>query len=142
MPADRSPLAAAAEALLNGAEEGATGFQTTNMETGKTRHFTTFEVDGDLLAALRAAVAADRIEELEAVVRREGSTYTTKDGVVCPSPLLAEIRLQDAVLTRNLRGIVMEAKNENGKDAAKSRAGMASWRARQSRNITSVGVGL
>ena len=90
----------------------------------------------------RAAVAADRIEELEAVVRREGSTYTTKDGVVCPSPLLAEIRLQDAVLTRNLRGIVMEAKNENGKDAAKSRAGMASWRARQSRNITSVGVGL
>ena len=90
----------------------------------------------------RAAVAADRIEELEAVVRREGSTYTTKDGLVCPSPLLAEIRLQDAVLTRNLRGIVMEAKNENGKDAAKSRAGMASWRARQSRNITSVGVGL
>ena len=94
----------------------------------------------ELLA--RAAVAADRIEELEAVVRREGSTYTTKDGLVCPSPLLAEIRLQDAVLTRNLRGIVLEAKNEAGKDAAKSRAGMASWRARQSRNITSVGVGL
>lgn len=89
----------------------------------------------------RAAVAADRIEQLEAVVAREGSTFVNaKTGVTWPSPLLAEIRLQDAVLTRNLRGIGMEAKNEAGKNAAKSRAGHASWRARQARNIPSVGI--
>lgn len=93
----------------------------------------------ELLA--RAAQAADRIEELEAVVTAHGATFTNKAGVVCPSPLLQEIRAQDQILIQCLRGIKMEAsKTAGGKDAAKSRAGQASWRARQARAIPIGGI--
>lgn len=94
----------------------------------------------ELLA--RAAQAADRIEELEAVVTAEGATYVNKGGVTCPSPLLQEIRAQDQILMQALRGIKLEpaAKTAGGKDAAKSRAGQASWRARQARHIAIGGI--
>ena len=93
----------------------------------------------ELLA--RAAKAADRIEHLEAIVASEGETFRNKSGVVFPSPLLAEIRLQDGILMQALRGIKMEpAKTPAGKDAAKSRAGQASWRARQARAIPIGGI--
>ena len=93
----------------------------------------------ELLA--RAAKAADRIEHLEAIVASEGATFRNKSGVVFPSPLLAEIRLQDGILMQALRGIKMEpAKTPAGKDAAKSRAGQASWRARQARAIPIGGI--
>lgn len=98
------------------------------------------ELDQKEIALLaRAAVAADRIQELESIVRREGSTFTTKDGVVYPSPLLAELRLQDAVLTRNLRCIKLDAPTASGVDAKKSRAGKASWAARVARHEAKVG---
>ena len=93
----------------------------------------------ELLA--RAAKAADRIADLEAIVASEGETFRNKAGIVCPSPLLAEIRLQDGILMQALRGIKMEpAKTPAGKDAAKSRAGQASWRARQARAIPIGGI--
>jgi hypothetical protein len=89
----------------------------------------------------RAAIAADRIEALEAIIAAQGATFVSKAGVVCPSPLLAEIRLQDAVLMRALRGIKMDAPmTAAGKNAAKSRAGQASWRARQARHIAIGGI--
>ena len=95
--------------------------------------------ENELLA--RAATAADRIAELEAVVSREGSTFTDKNGVVRPSPLLAEIRCQDGILMQALRGIKMEhTTTAAGKSAAHSRAGQASWRARQARNIAIGGI--
>lgn len=93
----------------------------------------------ELLA--RAATAADRIEELEAVVRRQGSTYADKNGLVKPSPILQEIRAQDQILMQALRGIKLEAPvTAAGKNAAKSRAGQASWRARQARHIAIGGI--
>jgi hypothetical protein len=89
----------------------------------------------------RAATAADRIEALEALVAAEGETFVNKAGVRCPSPLLAEIRLQDSLLMQALRGIKMDApRTAAGKDAAKSRAGQASWRARQARAIPIGGI--
>ena len=93
----------------------------------------------ELLA--RAAAAADRIEALEAIVAADGETYRNKAGVVCPSPLLQEIRAQDQILLQALRGIKMEpAKTAGGKDAVKARAGQASWRARQARAIPVGGI--
>lgn len=89
----------------------------------------------------RAATAADRIEALEAIVAAEGATFTNKAGVVCPSPLLAEIRLQDQVMMSALRGIKMDPPTTPaGKNAAKSRAGQASWRARQARAMPIGGI--
>ncbi len=89
----------------------------------------------------RAAKAADRIEALEKLVAAEGPTYLDKRGVRCPSPLLAEIRLQDAILLQCLRGIKLDAPTTPaGKNAAKSRAGQASWRARQARAIPVGGI--
>lgn len=100
------------------------------------------ELDARELELLeRAATAADRIAELEAIVAAEGSTFVSKAGVICPSPLLAEIRLQDAVLMRALRGIKLDPPTTPaGKNAAKSRAGQASWRARQARAIPIGGI--
>ena len=93
----------------------------------------------ELLA--RAAAAADRIEALEAIVTAQGATFTNKAGVICPSPLLAEIRLQDQVMMSALRGIKLEAsKTAGGKDVKKSLAGQASWRARQARAIPVGGI--
>lgn len=89
----------------------------------------------------RAAAAADRIEHLEALVAADGETYRNKAGVLCPSPLLAEIRLQDQVLLSALRGIKLEpSKTAGGKDVKKSLAGQASWRARQARHIAVGGI--
>ena len=89
----------------------------------------------------RAATAADRIEHLEQLVATEGTTFVNKAGVRCPSPLLAELRLQDQVLMSCLRGIKMEAPTTPaGKNAAKSKAGQASWRARQARHIAIGGI--
>ncbi len=88
----------------------------------------------------RAATAADRIEELEAVVRREGSTFTDKNGLVKPSPILQEIRAQDQILMQALRGIKLEARTAPaGKSERHSRAGQASWRARVARHEAKVG---
>ncbi len=93
----------------------------------------------ELLA--RAATAADRIEALDAIVAAEGATFVNKAGVRCPSPLLAEIRLQDSVLMQALRGIKMDPPTAAaGENAAKSRAGQASWRARQARHIAIGGI--
>jgi hypothetical protein len=79
----------------------------------------------------RARAAADRIAEVEAIVEVEGATYT-KDGVVRPSPLLAEIRLQTSILARVLSGVQMSTPNES-KNVAKQRAGRASWAAQVAR---------
>lgn len=93
----------------------------------------------ELLA--RAAAAADRIEALESIVAADGETYRNKAGVVCPSPLLQEIRAQDGILLAALRGIKLEpGKTPGGKDMVKSRAGQASWRARQARAIPIGGI--
>jgi hypothetical protein len=81
----------------------------------------------ELLA--RASAAADRIELLEAAVAKAGLTYTDKDGTVRPSPLLSEVRSTTLVLARCLSGIQMSP-GPAAKDAAKSRAGRASWAAR------------
>ena len=84
----------------------------------------------------RAATAADRIAELEAIIAVEGSTYTNpKTGVVFPSPLLSEVRLQNAVLLRALRAVNLDAQQTtaNGKNLQKSKAGRASWAARSAR---------
>ena len=93
----------------------------------------------ELLA--RAAMAADRIEHLEALVAAEGETFVNKAWVRCPSPLLAEIRQQDQLLMSCLKAIKMEpAKTAAGKSAAHSKAGQASWRARQARHIAIGGI--
>ena len=89
----------------------------------------------------RAATAADRIAELEVLVAAEGTTFVNKAGVRCPSPLLSEIRLQDQLLMSCLKAIKMEpAKTAAGKSAAHSKAGQASWRARQARHIAIGGI--
>ena len=89
----------------------------------------------------RAAQAADRIEALEALVASEGATFRNKAGVLCPSPLLAEIRLQDQVMASALAKIKMEpSKTAAGKSAQHSKAGQASWRARQARAIPIGGI--
>lgn len=81
-----------------------------------------------------AATAADRIAELEAVVAEQGTTFVSKAGVTFPSPLLAEIRLQNAVLMRAMRGIKLDVQTTPaGKNLAKSRAGLASWAARSAK---------
>ena len=100
------------------------------------------ELDAREVALLaRAATAADRIEALEAIIEVQGATFVSKSGVLCPSPLLAEVRLQDAVLMRALRGIKLDPPTTAaGKNAAKSRAGQASWRARQARHIAIGGI--
>jgi hypothetical protein len=77
----------------------------------------------------RASAAADRIELLEAAVAEAGLTYRDRDGVVRPSPLLAEIRLQTVVLTRCVNGVQMTP-GPAAKNPAKQRAGQASWAAR------------
>jgi hypothetical protein len=88
------------------------------------------EPDSRETEALAVAKAtADRIAELEETVERVGRTFTDKDGVVRPSPLLAEIRLQSLVLLRALNIIVLEPQKA-AKDPAKVRAGQASWAAR------------
>lgn len=76
----------------------------------------------------RAGRAADVVASLETILSKCGRTFTDKDGVVRPSPLLAEIRQQTLIITRCLGGIALES----GKlvDPAKSRAGKASWAAR------------
>ena len=92
----------------------------------------------ELLA--RAAAAADRIAELEAVVTREGSTFTDKTGLVKPSPILQEIRAQDQVMMQALRGLKLEPPMAAaGKSERHSRAGQASWRARVARHEAKVG---
>lgn len=89
----------------------------------------------------RAAAAADRIERLERIIADQGETFVNKAGVVCPSPLLAEVRLQNQILLSALRGIKMDPPTTAaGKNAAKSRAGQASWRARQARAIPIGGI--
>jgi hypothetical protein len=80
----------------------------------------------------RARAAADRIAEVEAIVKVEGATFTDKNGIVRPSPLLAEIRLQTSVLARVLSGVQMSAASES-KNVAKQRAGRASWAAQVAR---------
>ena len=90
----------------------------------------------------RAAAAADRIAELEAIVAVKGSTFVDKNGLTRPTPLLAEIRAQDAVLARALShvGMFVPEKSASGKQVAKQRAGQASWRARKARyGVTQVG---
>jgi hypothetical protein len=84
----------------------------------------------ELLA--RARVVADRIAELEEIVAVEGSTYTDKHGIVRPSPLLAEVRLQTLVLTRCLGGVQFNT-GPAAKNPIKVRAGLASWDARLAR---------
>jgi hypothetical protein len=78
----------------------------------------------------RASAAADRIELLESAVADAGLTYTDRDGVVRPSPLLSEIRTTTLVLARCLSGIQMAAGPAANKNPAKQRAGNASWAAR------------
>jgi hypothetical protein len=86
----------------------------------------------------RASAAANRIAELERIVRREGSTYQDKRGIVRPSPLLAEIRSTTLVLQRCLGGIQMS--QTPGKNPVKQRAGLASWDARLARQLNQDGV--
>ncbi|BCI83165.1 hypothetical protein MTY66_47900 [Mycolicibacterium sp. TY66] len=82
--------------------------------------------ESDLLQ--RAGRAADVVASLETMLTKTGRTFTDKDGVVRPSPLLAEVRQQTLIIARCLGGISLEP----GKavDTAKSRAGKASWAAR------------
>jgi hypothetical protein len=82
--------------------------------------------ENELLA--KASDAADRIEQLETAMASAGLTFVDRDGTVRPSPLLAEIRLQTIVLTRCLNGIQMSPAPAP-KNAAKQRAGQASWAA-------------
>jgi hypothetical protein len=86
----------------------------------------------------RASAAATRIAELERIVRREGSTYEDKRGVVRPSPLLAEIRSQTLVMNRCLSSIQMS--RGPSKNPVKQRAGLASWDARLSRQLNQDGA--
>jgi hypothetical protein len=81
----------------------------------------------------RASAAATRIAQLERVVRREGSTYSDRWGIVRPSPLLAEIRSQTLVLQRCLSGIQMT--RGASRNPVKQRAGLASWDARLARQM-------
>jgi hypothetical protein len=76
----------------------------------------------------KARLAANKIEMLEAAVAEAGLTYRDKDGVVRPSPLLSEIRSTTLVLQRCLAPLQLTP--EAVKDAAKQRAGQASWAAR------------
>lgn len=86
----------------------------------------------ELLA--RAAWASDRLAELEKMIAKHGSTfYDEKAKMVKPSPMLPEARHLTLVIARCLTGIQMEAKTEKGVDPVKSRAGKASWAARQER---------
>lgn len=91
------------------------------------------EVELEMLG--RAAAAADHIEALEAVVAKTGRTFTDKDGMVRPSPLLQEIRAQNAIVIQALSKIEMFVPEvtESGKKAQQQRAGQASWRARKAR---------
>ena len=69
---------------------------------------------------------ADRIERLQAMVRRDGESRKSKDGTVRLHPALAEIRQCEAVLTRVVSGIsTMEAAAKN---PAKVRAAQTRWR--------------
>jgi hypothetical protein len=77
----------------------------------------------------RASAAADKLERLEAALAETGLTYTDKEDVTRPSPLLAEIRSTTLVLTRCLGGIQMDPGKES-KNPSKVRAGQASWQAR------------
>ena len=72
---------------------------------------------------------ADKIEQLKAALARTGLTFTDKDDVTRPSPLLAEIRSTTLVLVRCLAPIQMEPVKQT-KDQNKVRAGQASWAAR------------
>ena len=80
----------------------------------------------------RARAAADRIDELEDIVSREGSTYTDKLGTVRPSPLLAEIRSTTLVLARCLNSVQFNP-GPAAKNPVKVRAGQKSWAARVGR---------
>lgn len=86
----------------------------------------------------RASAAATRIAELERIVRREGSTYADKHGIVRPSPLLAEIRSTTLVLQRCLGGIQMST--GASRNPVKQRAGLASWDARLARQLNQGGA--
>jgi hypothetical protein len=81
----------------------------------------------------RASAAADRIAELEIAVTQAGSTFTDKDGIVRPSPLLSEIRSTTLVLARCLGGIQMSP-GPSAKNPVKQRAGQKSWAARSGRD--------
>lgn len=76
----------------------------------------------------RAGRAADVVASLETMLSKCGRTFTDKDGVVRPSPLLAEIRQQTVIIARCLGGIALD--QGRTADPAKSRAGRASWAAR------------
>lgn len=89
--------------------------------------------ENELLA--KASDAADRIELLESALASAGMTYADKDGTVRPSPLLAEIRQQTIVLTRCLNGLQMSPAPA-AKNAAKQRAGQASYAARSATGNT------
>lgn len=77
----------------------------------------------------RARQVADKIAALEVAVEAAGPIYVDKDGVVRPSPILAELRSSSLVLARCLNGIQLDA-GRQGKDPIKSKAGQASWAAR------------
>lgn len=81
----------------------------------------------------RARRCADNIEELESLVAKHGRTYLDKNGVVRPNTMLAEIRLQTQLLRQCLDGIEFNTPASHVKNAAKQRAGNASWAARQGR---------
>jgi hypothetical protein len=94
------------------------------------QHLTPDAREAALLERARSAV--DRIAELEKVVATTGFTYTDSDGIVRPSPLLAEIRSTTMVLTRCLGGIQMNP-GAGAKNPVKIRAGQKSWAARSAR---------
>jgi hypothetical protein len=84
-----------------------------------------------------AAAAADRIERLEAVIAESGETFIQK-GVTRPSPLLAEVRQQQTIMTRALNCLGLQNPDEPERDAAgrnlgKVRAGQASAESRRRR---------
>jgi hypothetical protein len=82
----------------------------------------------------RARRCADNIAELESLVAKHGKVYTDKNGVARPNTMLAEIRLQVQLLRQCLDGIEFNTSAGHVKNAAKQRAGNASWAARQGRD--------
>jgi hypothetical protein len=70
---------------------------------------------------------ADRIERLQAMIRRDGESRKLKDGRIVLHPALAEARQCEAVLTRVVANIqTMESPTPNAK---KQKAANARWRA-------------
>lgn len=83
--------------------------------------------DEALLGA--AARLADRIHELEAMVRKDGARTIGKTGIVRLHPAIAECRNSTVALAKVLALVALEETSGATKDPAKVHAAQTRWRA-------------